>query len=124
MPFDPAVRNRYNMMSHNKYFYRLMVDDLPSATLLSPKKPDEQPMNATFASGVPETFHLVGIGDAVYDDGLKVAYYYNFMQQKEIRVYNHLEITVEVHKGLSDKFRIVGFEVEPKSIDWEGNPCR
>ena len=36
-PYDPAVRNRYNMMSHNKYFYNLMLDDLPSATVISPK---------------------------------------------------------------------------------------
>jgi len=98
-----------------------MVDDLPSATLLSPKVTPEQPMTGTFASGVPDSFHLVGIGDAIYDDGLKVAQYY--LHKKEIRVYNHLEITVEVHQGLSDKFRIVGFEVEPKSIDWEGDPC-
>ena len=46
-----------------------------------------------------------------------------YLHKKEIRVFNHLNITVEVHQSISDKFRIVGFEVEPLSIDWGLNPC-
>jgi hypothetical protein len=37
-------------------------------------------------------------------------------------VYNHLVFTVEVHES-DDQLRIVGFEVEPLSIDWGDSPC-
>ena len=59
--------------------------------------------------------------DVVYDDGLPLAKY-NLLK-KQIRVMNHLDITVEVHSGISGRLKIVGFEVEPKSIDWGANPC-
>ena len=46
------------------------------------------------------------------------------MLKKEIRVLNHLDIIVEVHGGITgDRFKIVGFDVEAKSIDWGNNPC-
>ena len=44
--------------------------------------------------------------------------------RNEILLNNHLDITVEVHGGITgDRIKIVGFEIEPRSIDWDGNPC-
>ena len=58
--------------------------------------------------------------DIVYEDGIMIAKFNKFY--KHPRIFNHLEMTVEVH-GNFDKWKIVGFEVEPKSIDWGQNPC-
>jgi transmembrane 9 superfamily member 2/4 len=38
-------------------------------------------------------------------------------------VFNHLIFTVETHMQSDNKVRIVGFEIEPVSIDWHDNPC-
>ena len=60
--------------------------------------------------------------DVVYTEGLMLAKY--DLLKQEIRVMNHLDITVEVHGGITgDRLKIVGFDVEPKSIDWGSNPC-
>ena len=66
--YDPAIRNRMNMMSHNKYFYKLMIDDLPSATMISPKKNPDENIREYIES---ERFELVGFNkDIVYTEGL------------------------------------------------------
>ena len=57
----------------------------------------------------------------VYTEGLMGAKY--DVPKNELQVMNHLDITVEVHAGMGDRFKIVGFDVEPKSINWGDNPC-
>ena len=39
-------------------------------------------------------------------------------------VYNHLIMTIDYHKDSSNDIRIVGFDVEYKSVDWPADkPC-
>ena len=99
------------MMSHNKYFYKLMIDDLPSATVIPPKATKEETVREYIDS---EKFELVEMNkDVVYTEGIMLAKY-NLLA-KEIRVLNHLDITIDIHAGITkDQYKIVGFEVEPK----------
>lgn len=84
-----------------------MLDDLPSATVISSKIPKDV-YNDTNAE-LSEHYYKIDIGEVIYDDGLPVARY-NLLK-KELSIMNHLNITVEVHKGLSEKWSIVGFDV-------------
>ena len=76
------------------YEYRLYLDDLPSATII------------TSPTGESKIDYQHGIPIGKYD-----------RETKELMIYNHLEMTVKTHwESGSDKQRIVGFEVEPRSI--------
>ena len=111
-----------NMMSQNKYFYKLMVDDLPSATVI-PKDRKQKAKEIVRAYESQDIFSILQLNmDVVYTEGLMVGAF--DLYEKEFHVNNHLDITLEIHGGIGgDKFKIVGFDVEPKSIDWQGNPC-
>ena len=98
-----------------------MIDDLPSATVIPPKATPEETVREYIDS---EKYELVGMQkEVVYTEGLQVAQY--DVLYRQLRVMNHLDITVEIHAGITgDQYKIVGFDVEPKSIDWGDNPCR
>ena len=97
-----------------------MIDDLPSATVISPKATKPESAKELIDS---DKYKLVGMMDeVVYTEGLKMSKY--DMVSRNLRIMNHLDITVEVHGGITgDRLKIVGFDVEPKSIDWGTNPC-
>ena len=97
-----------------------MIDDLPSATVISPKATKPESAQDLIDS---DKYKLVGMMDEViYTEGLKLSKY--DLLTKQLRVMNHLDITVEVHGGITgDRLKIVGFDVESKSIDWGSNPC-
>ena len=48
-----------------------------------------------------------------YLDGVPVGEYDK--ETRLLKIYNHLQITVKVHKATTDEKRIVGFEVHPMS---------
>ena len=51
-----------------------------------------------------------------YDKGIPVGHYNK--DTKDVKIYNHLDIRIKTHlvQGTTDEFRVVGFEVHPKSI--------
>lgn len=67
---------------------------MPSATILRDKNNKELPVD--YASGIP-------IGE--------------FEDVGFIKIYNHLDIVVIVHDTMEGHHRIVGFEVEPYSLN-------
>jgi len=77
------------------------VDDLPSAVLI--RHPDTGELVPDYDKGIP-----VGFWDP---------------EQKQVVIFNHLDIHVKTHRaqGSKDEFRIVGFEVYPKSVR-KGSP--
>lgn len=77
------------------YHYRLYIDGLPSASVLRDKANKELP--ADYYHGIP-------IGKFDKDTF-------------ETTIYNHLDIIVVVHDTMEGHHRIVGFEVEPYSIN-------
>lgn len=60
-----------------------------------------------------------------YDHGIPIARFASPDDDPEtVLMYNHLELIVELHEVGDNKYRIVGFEVEPLSKDWGQNePC-
>ena len=86
-------KRQFREMINERYRYQLFVDDLPSATM---EMNDEGELEANFKEGL-----FVG---KKYNDGSYV-------------IYNHLDITVKTHHvSNGDEMRIVGLEVEQRSI--------
>ena len=86
-------------MAEMNYNYKLMIDDLPSATVY------KKASNTTNSDIHPEI---------QYDSGIPVAR--KIVKPHgpitgEITVMNHLVLTVETHTTDSGAIRIVGFEV-------------
>ena len=105
--YSPAVYNRLSVMAIRDFNYRLLIDDLPSATVI---RRDPSTTNAD----------VMKLDEIFYDHGIPVAEFDG--HYKKLSVYNHLIFTVETHKVKED-VRIVGFEVEAKSIEWGDEPC-
>jgi hypothetical protein len=82
-------------MIRDSYNYRLYLDDLPSATVNR-----HQINNKLYVS---------------YFDGIPLGLYSSTTDK--VILYNHLDITVFTHSTLDGNERIVGFEVEPMSIN-------
>uniref|UniRef100_A0AC34FJ01 Transmembrane 9 superfamily member n=1 Tax=Panagrolaimus sp. ES5 TaxID=591445 RepID=A0AC34FJ01_9BILA len=72
------------------YHVHLLIDNLPVATKYQ----------------VPET------GEIFYDHGYKLGW----TENDKLFVNNHLEILLKYHEPQPNVFRVVGFEVQPKSI--------
>ena len=87
-----------------------MLDDLPSATVEIVDSNATLPNNFTAPTGQ----HYEN-----YQDGIPIV---NMTKDNKTMVYNHLNFTIETHKTAEGLDRIVGFDVEPMSIDW-GVPC-
>ena len=85
------------MMSHNKYYYKLMLDDLRSATVI-PRSPKLQETIRKYTESELYNLPLFPKNDIVYTEGLMVAKY--DVLDREIQVNNHLDITVEIHAGI------------------------
>ena len=88
---------QFSFFAQHGYRYKLYLDDLPSATMIRDQK------NRTL---VPDYMQGIPVGE--YD-----------RVTKKLKIYNHLQITVKVHKAntvAKDK-RIVGFEVHAMSRD-------
>jgi hypothetical protein len=80
-----------------------MLDELPSATLVH-LDDNLQTANIQYADGIP----------VVHWD----------RETKKAKVMNHLNLIVETHETSEGLKRIVGFDVEPLSIDWGySHPC-
>lgn len=60
-----------------------------------------------------------GFHDVNYQDGIPIV---KITKDGKTIVYNHLNFVIETHKTAEGLDRIVGFDVEPMSIDW-GVPC-
>ena len=90
--------NQFKFFIDHDYKYTLYLDDLPSAVGLRDKYNMELPVN--------------------YFEGIPVGFY----QEDEITglrtyaLYNHFDITVIINHTVENHQRVVGFEVEPKSI--------
>ena len=79
--------------------YQLFIDDLPNATMVKNEESDE--LEASFKEGIFVGTH--------HEDGA-------------VTINNHLAITVKTHHVTGgDEVRVVGFEVEPKSVASTGN---
>jgi hypothetical protein len=80
----------------NGYRYKFYADDLPSSVIIRD----------------PETGKFI----TDYDKGIPIGRYDK--ETKQVAIYNHLDIRVKTHlvQGTTDEYRVVGFEVFPKSI--------
>jgi hypothetical protein len=95
--------HRYQIIGGKGFEYRLSLDDLPSATLLHSDE-DLKTENLKYADGIPVVMWDQSTG--------------------KTKVYNHLNFIVETHETNEGLTRIVGFDVEPLSIDWGySHPC-
>lgn len=84
--------------------YKLNIDDLPSATRY----------HGGGTTNTPE--HKI-----IYSDSIPLI---SYKSADKIKIYNHLHLIIETHKTDQGTRRIVGFDVEPMSIDWSSiNPC-
>lgn len=94
---DAETVANYKMLIEQDFKYRLYADGLPSATVVS-KNEQKHTQVLQYHEGIP-------VGEI------------NIMEGDE-HIYNHLEITIKLHKvaGSKDRNRVVGFDVEPKSI--------
>ena len=113
VPYEAAVMNRLNIVADQNFEYKLMIDDLPSATVY---RRDEK--GTTNSHGLPQI---------EYDYGIPVAHKVikpSGPISNELMLMNHLQLTVETHTTDNGAIRIVGFEVEAMSIDWGDKPCR
>ena len=79
--------------------YRLYIDGLPSAVII--RDPETGKVHKDYFDGIPVGKMVKGDQDGVF----------NYV------LYNHWVITTRVQplEGSSKSFRIVGFEVEPRS---------
>lgn len=41
----------------------------------------------------------------------------------KVFLYNHVELVVSINRASDGSERIVGFDIEPKSIDWRDSAC-
>ena len=101
-------------LAYSKYFYNLMIDDLPSATIIpQDAKEEETVMNYT----EEQIYKILGLENkgVVYSEGIMMAEFNAELGTKarhEVILMNHLEMTIEVHGGVTgDRWKIVGFEV-------------
>lgn len=89
--------NQFKDMIWKRFRYQLFVDDLPNATM--------------------ETNEETGKFEANYKQGNLLGSFSKDSSGSNYILYNHLSITVKTHHVTAgDELRIVGFEVEPKSI--------
>ncbi|XP_005089168.1 transmembrane 9 superfamily member 4 isoform X1 [Aplysia californica] len=73
------------------YYVHLITDNLPCATRIS--MPD---------------------GSTIYEHGYRLGY----VSGTEAYLNNHLSLTLRYHRRENDKYRVVGFEVKPQSINF------
>lgn len=102
MTWDEANSQHVIQMVQHEYFVHLLIDNLPAAT----RKKQKDTNNVIVYQG----YRLGGtINDQVY-------------------INNYLKLILSYHKHGEDEFRVVGFEVETRSIDtsqlkFDGNVC-
>lgn len=85
-------------MIYERYRYQLFIDELPNATMEINEETGE--LEPNYKEG-----NLIG------------KHTYSKILGSDYILYNHLSITVKTHEVTAgDELRIVGFEVEPKSI--------
>lgn len=92
-----------DLMAQSESTYRLMVDELISATV---KQRGEGVEGLDYFKGIPISKVHESTGG--------------------VSVYNHLDFHVGLHKSMKvgePSYRIVEFDVEPKSINWGNDPC-
>jgi hypothetical protein len=95
--------NDFTSFIQNKFTYRLELDGLPSATVIKRNKYKDPTK-----------------GDVVkYHEGIPIGLWSEKSQKSFF--FNHLEITVLVHRVNEEVLRIVGLEVEPFSIAEDSN---
>ncbi|KAK3089670.1 hypothetical protein FSP39_005498 [Pinctada imbricata] len=75
---------------HQSYFVHLIVDNLPCAT----------------------KFEMLETGEIQYEHGYKLG----FVKDKKKYLNNHLKLILKYHTEDKENFRVVGFEVEAKSV--------
>jgi hypothetical protein len=80
-------------MAKNEYHYKLMVDELISATIIKTESDEKD-----YFKGIPVAKH-----DPV---------------TSQVYMYNHLDLFVSINRAADGTERIVEFDVQPKSIDW------
>ncbi|XP_032242365.1 transmembrane 9 superfamily member 4 [Nematostella vectensis] len=86
-----------------EYYIHMVLDNLPVAT----------------------KFHMIETGQAQYEHGYKLGY---MIGDKKVLLNNHLKLTLKYHTYDNITYRVVGFEVQPKSyakdaIKVEGSSC-
>lgn len=110
--YEPAIYNRLKIMAEQNFAYKLMVDDLPSTTVY---KKDVKTTNSEARPQVE------------YDDVIPVArknIKHTGPMKDELKLMNHLVLNIQTHTNDNGAIRIVGFEVEAFSVDWDDSPCQ
>ena len=92
----------FKWMIDNDYYVSLVLDNLPSALRITYEK------NVAAA----DKFKY-----SIYQDGFQIGY----KSMKKYYIYNHLNLIIKVYSD-SDTYRIVGFLVEPLSLDNKDGP--
>ncbi|OWF36318.1 transmembrane 9 superfamily member 4-like [Mizuhopecten yessoensis] len=75
------------------YYVHLIVDNLPCAT----------------------KFEMLETGEPQYEHGYKLG----FLKENVAYLNNHLKLILKYHKEEGEKYRVVGFEVEAKSVKFD-----
>ena len=111
--YSKATQARLGVLASRGFEYKLMIDDLPSATVIPAENTTTQHNNPNI----------------VYNKGIRVAKWNPLKSKVEgglgvSSVNNHLIMTIDYHKDSTKAVRIVGFDVEAKSVDWPiGKSC-
>lgn len=100
---SPKIQRRLSKMIKDEYRVNMIVDNLPSFTHQYYQTGDERSKEGIEVVDHFEKGHLLGFLDEV----------------KKPFVFNHLAINILIHAVGEASYRIVGFEVEPKSVKHE-----
>lgn len=95
-------QENFKWMIDNEYYVSLILDNLPSALRISHKK--------------TENLQTHSFKYSIYQDGFQIG----FRKLKKYYIYNHLILVIKLFVN-KDSFRVVGFLVEPLSLQNEKN---
>lgn len=98
------------------YHHNWIIDNLPSAAIGSTEAGQRQ---KHYAGGFPIGFIDINSGESVEDMSKKQRA--KLMLSKDMYIFNHVNIILDWHRPdeNEDGYRVVGFSVEPLSIDHE-----
>jgi hypothetical protein len=108
--YSPTIEENLRYFADHYYGFRLMVDDLVSATRFVTE------LEGGADSGSDEFIETID-----YQSSIPVAVYNDTTD--ELVYNNHFDIFVTTHKTSDGTYRVVAFDIEPRSIAWGSNPC-
>lgn len=115
-----------NKLIKNGFLHNWLVDGLPAGTLIYNERESSAHITNGFPLGSVEIMqgvHNGAMGNPREETGIS-AHGSNVVVNLELpHLNNHYDITIQYHEPEAGKYRIVGVEVEPKSIKQTSNSC-